>query len=54
MFDVIKLSRINIKYFIENKPKTADNIVETNNHICMNQLRKNELYGKISANNDSF
>ena len=27
MFDINKLFRINIKYFIENKPKTADNIV---------------------------
>ena len=47
MFDVIKLSRINIKYFIENKPKTADNIVETNKNNNNNNDNINNNDNKI-------
>ena len=44
MFDVIKLSRVNIKYFIENKPKTADNVIENIN---------NNIDNKNNINNDN-
>jgi len=45
MFDVIKLSRINVKHLIENKPKTADDISDinkkNNNNIINNENHRN-------------
>ena len=63
MFDVIKLSRINVKHLIENKPKTADdisdinkknnnNIINNENHRNNNENNKNNRkLSKIKKNN---